>query len=115
MSTFRILILDDDIVVSEHLGEIVQRVLGSDVLVATSVAEAKIVSRESFDFALLDVDVLDGTTYEFASYLNGRGIPFAFVSASDSGNLPSSLRAVPFVRKPYDDQQIVALLREARK
>ena len=110
----RILIVEDDPRVSEDLEAICERALTSHVLLSMSVAEARIALRQKIDFALLDVDVLDGTTYEFAADLATKRIPFAFISASDREQMPVQLRSVPFIAKPYEEREIVDLLQSAR-
>ena len=56
----------------------------------------------AFDAAFLDIDVLDGKTFEVAALLHERGTPFAFVSGSRPEDVPPPLRSVPFLPKPYD-------------
>jgi len=110
MDACRILIVDDDPLVSMHLETIIARLLRSEVTLSASVAEAEAALAQRIDFALLDVDVLDGTTYAFASRLSDRRIPFAFISASDPEARPPSLRTAPFVAKPYTENDIIDLL-----
>lgn len=105
-----ILIVEDDPVMSMHLETLVGDTLPCEILTARSLAEAEIVADRHPDFALLDVDLGDGTTYAFATRLVGERVPFAFVSASNREALPAELRDVTFVTKPYDDDEIVALL-----
>lgn len=110
MDVPRILIVEDDPVMSMHLEALVAETIVSEVFTAASVAEATIALDRRPDYALLDVEVADGTTYDLAIRLSAAGIPFVFVSASDRQALPAALRSVTFVTKPYDDGEIVALL-----
>jgi CheY-like chemotaxis protein len=84
----------------------------AQVALAASVVEAKrALADTAFDAALLDIDVLDGKTFELAAALHSRGLPFAFVSGSRPEELPPELRSVPFVPKPYDPADIEHTLR----
>lgn len=115
MDACRILIVEDDPLVSMHLETIIAQTMDAQVTVSTSVAEAEAALRSPLDFAFLDVDVLDGTTYAFASRLAAAKIAFAFVSASDRDQVPLGLQTAPFVAKPYTNHDIVGLLTAAGK
>ena len=79
----------------------------AEVAVAHSVTEARrALGRAAFDAAFLDIDVLDGKTFEVARLLAERGTPFAFVSGARRDEVPPPLRQVPFLPKPYDPQDI---------
>ena len=115
MDVSRVLIVEDDPLVSENLEEIVDRSFASCILLSNSVAEAEAALAHDIDFALLDVDVLDGTTYAFATRLATQSIPFAFVSASDRDKVPAALRSAPFVKKPFTERDIIGVLRAWEK
>ena len=79
----------------------------ADVAVANSVVDARrALGNASFDAAFLDIDVMDGKTFELAQLLASRGTPFAFVSGAARDEVPPALRQVPFLPKPYDPQDI---------
>ena len=101
--------------ISLHLETIIAQTTDADVVVAPSVAEAQATLDLSIDYAFLDVDVLDGKTYDFAATLQSRTIPFAFLSASDRERMPAALRAMPFVAKPYTPLDVIRLLHDAGK
>ena len=115
MGVCRILVVEDDPMISLHLETIVTQIIEAEVVVSQSAAEAERALLGGVDYAFLDVDVIDGTTYAFASALKDRSIPFAFLSASNREHLPAALRAVPFVAKPYSPSDIVELLHAAGK
>ena len=79
----------------------------AEVALANSVREAQqVLGAAAFDAAFLDIDVLDGKTFEVAWLLAERGTPFAFVSGARQEDVPPPLRQVPFLPKPYDPQDI---------
>lgn len=79
----------------------------AEVAVANSVSEARrALGGAPFDAAFLDIDVLDGKTFDLARLLAECGTPFAFVSGARREDVPPPLRQVPFLPKPYDPQDI---------
>ena len=110
----RILILEDDPFIALDLQAIIEGE-GHDVVgVFDSLAEAGEHLGEGFDFALLDIDVVDGKSFELAAALLERRIPFAFVSASRPSELPSHLRHARFIPKPFEEATIVRSLQNPR-
>ena len=105
----RVLILEDDPFIALDLQGIVEGEGHQVVGVHRSLAEACKRLSEAFEFALLDVDVVDGKSYELASALDERKIPFAFVSASNRNELPAKFRDAHFVAKPDNEAAIVRL------
>lgn len=105
----RVLILEDDPFIALDLQGIVEGEGHEVVGVHRSLAEAHKRLSDVFEFALLDIDVLDGKSFEIASALDDRKIPFAFVSASNRDELPARFRNAHFVAKPYSESAIVRL------
>ena len=93
--------------VALDLEAIVAGAADAEVAVANSVRDARQVIVDGvFDAALLDIDVVDGKTFDVARLLFERGTPFAFVSGARPEEVPAPLRQVPFLPKPYDPQDI---------
>jgi CheY-like chemotaxis protein len=105
----RILILEDNPFIALDLQSIVESE-GHAASVCGAVADARRRLAEGLDFAFLDVDVTDGTSYDFARALTERGIPFAFVSGSRQSDLPPVLRNATFIAKPFLEETIVRAL-----
>jgi DNA-binding response OmpR family regulator len=108
----RILILEDDPCIAMDLEAIVEADGHEVVGVFDSLAEARAHLGDGFDFALLDIDVTDGKSFDIAAALLERHIPFAFVSASRPSELPAGLRGAAFIPKPYEEAAIVRSLRQ---
>lgn len=106
MAPFRVLILEDDAILALDLATIVCCWTDADITSCRSVAQAERALKGGFDLALLDVDVIDGKSYAFASELKERSLPFAFVSGSRVIDAPDDLRDVAFISKPYDQRSI---------
>lgn len=106
----RILILEDDPFIALDLETIVEGEGHEVVGVCASLADARRRIHERFDFALLDIRLADGKSYELADALSDRNIPFAFVSASKRSEIPLHLRGAAFIPKPYAEAAIVRSL-----
>jgi hypothetical protein len=63
------------------------------------------IRRETF----LASDVINGKT-EVAQILERKRVPFVFISGSPQEQLPSDLRSVPFIPKPFYPAQIERVL-----
>lgn len=118
MAPFRVLILEDDAILSLDLQTIVQCWTDAKVTSCSSVkqaAKAQTALTGGFDLALLDIEVADGTSYAFAQTLREKQTPFAFVSGSDSGapDFPEALRDAPFIMKPYSRRAIESVIAKA--
>lgn len=110
----RILIVEDDPFIALDLQAIVEGEGHRVVRVCPSLADARRHVVGEFDFALLDVDLGDGKSFEVAFSLSERRIPFAFVSASRRSELPLDLRASAFVPKPYAEDAILRTVAAGR-
>ena len=109
----RILILEDDLLVSMDLQAIVEETVPAIIVTERSLAAAERVLHEPLDFALLDIELTDGHTYEIARSLDRRQIPFVFVSAHPLDKMPEEFRAFTHIAKPYSAPQIARAVRSA--
>ncbi|MEN5084165.1 hypothetical protein ABE438_16915 [Bosea sp. TWI1241] len=115
MSDIRILIVEDDpfiamdieAAVSESLGD------GAETIIVESLSRAQEVVSLPIACALLDIDVIGGKTFGVAAALRAKGTPLAFVSGSAPGEVPSELRDVRFVRKPFSTRELVSFVNAA--
>jgi len=108
----RILILEDDPFIASDLQAILEDEGHEIVGVFDSLAETYEHLEDGFDYALLDIDVVGGKSFGVANALAERHIPFAFVSASQPGDLPQSLRQVAFIPKPFEERAILQSISE---
>jgi CheY-like chemotaxis protein len=103
----RILIVEDDPLLALDLQHIVESGGHTVVDVCGSNSQARRCQSECLDFALLDIDLLDGKSYEVAQRLDHDQVPYAFVSASSPGDLPPGFRGAGFIPKPYEQATIL--------
>ena len=111
MQTPRVLILEDEFFVALDLELLVhQQSPAAQVVICATVAEARRALSQGVTFGLLDVDVLDGKSFEIAAALKRANIPFVFVSGSRLDEVPPDLRQIPYVPKPFQPPHIQQVL-----
>ncbi|MET3665268.1 CheY-like chemotaxis protein [Caulobacter sp. 1776] len=71
--------------------------------------------HETFDFALLDVNLGDGeTSFRTADILRARGVPFAFITGYGDQGIRPDLRDAPILAKPIDPRQLARVIDRIR-
>lgn len=113
MAPFNVLILEDDAILALDLATIVCCWTDARITSCNSIAQARKALSGAFDLALLDIDVLDGKSYELATSLKERNLPFAFVSGANENETPEHLRDAAFIAKPYNQRAIEKLVASA--
>ena len=63
--------------------------------------------RDSFDVALLDMNMNGEMAYPVADCFLARGTPFLLLSGYGTADLPERLRGVPRISKPYDSATLI--------
>jgi CheY-like chemotaxis protein len=108
MTAQRVLILEDNLIIAMEAEEILHLVGIGQVEIASNLEQAvNAIHSESYDFAMLDVNLGESTSFGFARLLVERGIAFGFVSGySDTLDFPPDLRHVPLLNKPFDEQSM---------
>ncbi|MBH0236322.1 response regulator [Methylobrevis albus] len=109
----RILILEDDPFIATDLEMLVDDIAGAVSVVSASIAGARVAIADELAFAILDVDLVDGKSFEIADALTAQATPFVFVSGSPREQMPERLRAAPFIAKPFRLYELQAAMRAA--
>jgi DNA-binding LytR/AlgR family response regulator len=112
MAKRRSLIVEDDVLIALDLQSIVLEAVDAEILLSRSVARAKDLIKQSVDLALLDVDVTNGKTFEVATLLKFRRVPFVFLSGSRREHVPSEFHDAPFLTKPFDPRRVAEQIRK---
>ena len=103
----RILIVEDEPLLALDLEDLIANLVEANFVICRLAADAlHEVESKPFDFAFLDVDVVDGTTFGVAAALAQRGERFAFVSGSNRRDDAFRCGAIDYVSKPYRPDDI---------
>lgn len=107
-----ILIVEDDILIAEHLRMILDREGYTECIIANTYANALIaLEKNEIRLTLLDINLGDKNNgFDFAKILNSREIPFFFISAqSDPLSQEKIIESKPsgFILKPFKPVQSV--------
>jgi DNA-binding LytR/AlgR family response regulator len=108
-----VLVIEDDPLIALDLSQIIAEATGADVIVAISVAAAEQQLARGVDFALLDVNVCDETTFALARRLVHQGVSCAFASGASRAIIPDDLKALPFLAKPCRAPLVISAVRAA--
>jgi DNA-binding response OmpR family regulator len=109
----RILIIEDEVMMGFLLDDMLT-LLGYDIAgLAQSINDAnEQIEHESFDAAILDVNLNGQKTFGLAAQLQEKNVPFLFSTGYDKGSLPEAFRGLPTLQKPYNQTQLGNLLNE---
>ena len=111
---FRILLVEDSFLLVTLMQEMLTDLGWVAVGPATRKSEAlRFAQSETFDAALLDVNLDGETSWDVAAVLRARGIPFVFTTGYDVSNvLPDEFAGSAVVAKPYYSREIEQRIRE---
>lgn len=108
MPGLTILIVEDEFLLAYSLEEEL-RASGHNVLGPFSDRDQALQAsrRESFDLAILDINLAGTMVYPLADDLASRNIPFIFLTGYGTLNLPDRFRACRRLSKPYDVKDLM--------
>ena len=109
----RLLVVEDEYLIRMLLEDMLAD-LGYDVAAAVgTLAEAsEFAARGDFNAAILDINLDGQDVYPVAEILAQRGLPFVFVTGYDERNLSDPYRDRPALQKPFQAEQLKAVLAE---
>lgn len=108
----RVLIVEDEAVVALQVKTDLETAGHKVVGLATNVEQGMDFAVNSdFDVAFLDIRLGEELSTPVAERLLHRGIPFAFGTGfEDDGLLPSHLKSIPRLIKPYENESVARLV-----
>jgi DNA-binding response OmpR family regulator len=106
----RILIVEDDEVVADHIAALVREKLGCVHVISTT-SDKAMARTDRIAFGFLDIKLGKGDVFQLANRFRRDGVPFVFVSATDPADVPRELAAAPFLRKPVSQPELLAAAR----
>ena len=112
----RVLLVEDEGGVALLLEDMLEE-LGWEI--AASVARVPramdAVRAQSFDLAILDVNVAGETSFDLARILLGRGTPLVFSTGYGASGLPADLASCPVLSKPFTRDKLQRAIQESRE
>lgn len=110
----RVLIVEDEFLLGFSLLEDLTEA-GADVIGPVSTVEEalRIVASESFDLAVLDINVRGEMSFPVADELLARNVPLIFLTGYDADAIPDRLQRLPRLGKPYHPKELASALMEA--
>lgn len=111
----KVLIVEDNFLVATQLASQL-RAMGCEVLgpVATIDEGMGMLERGGIDLAVLDINIIGGTSAPIAFALESRHVPFLFVTGYGSPKLlPATLKSRRRLNKPVNDRVLRAALIDA--
>jgi len=109
----RALVVEDEVLVGMLVEEML-RELGYEVAaLSTHLDEAlRLAHGDSFDFAVLDINLNGRQSFPVADLLRKRGLPFVFATGYGSRILNEPYLDVPVLQKPFSLEELRRALAE---
>jgi CheY-like chemotaxis protein len=115
----KVLVVEDEAAISMLLEDMLLdfgcEVVGPAARLSSALEMAR---RESFDLAILDVNVAGEPIYPVAEALAERGLPFVFSTGYGGTGIKDPYRGRPVVQKPFGQQDLkrtlITAMAEAR-
>lgn len=109
----RILVVEDEFLVAEYLGEILRgagaHVLGPLGRVAETLAFVES-HKDGMDAVVLDVNLHGQSSFPIADLLIRHGIRFVFTNGYDGAAIEAAYRSYPRCEKPFREEALLAAL-----
>lgn len=108
-----ILLIEDNALVRRIIAGIVEELGHRVVAQAGTIDDARTLAETAdFDLALLDIMLAQESVTPVAEIIERRGLPFLFVSAYDTSELPPPLDKRPLLTKPFTISKLGAFIDE---
>jgi|JI8StandDraft_2_1071088.scaffolds.fasta_scaffold24786_3 DNA-binding NarL/FixJ family response regulator len=109
----RALIIEDDFYQAVEIRESLQQAGAEIVGCRATVPDLdEMMLRGKIDIALLDINLGNTQSFDFARALNEKGIPVVFLSGYDASIVPADLQYAKFISKPANDSDVIAALHQ---
>lgn len=103
----RVLVVEDEFLVALLLEDQLER-LGCRIgpTAATLAQAMDAVTAETFDIAVLDVNLSGEKSFPVAAALQSRGTPFLFATGFGEAGIDPAFAGAPVLQKPYTEAQL---------
>jgi ActR/RegA family two-component response regulator len=109
----RVLIIEDDFYQAIDIRESIEQAGATIVACRASVPDLEeMLACSTIDIALLDINLGNTQSFDFARALNDKGVPSVFLTGYDPSIVPADLQYVRFISKPADASDVIAALHQ---
>lgn len=111
LSGRRILVVEDEMMILMLIEEVLTDCGCESVTAAATVDQAlALIDAQSFDVAMLDVNLNGNRSYGVADALTVRGVPFFFSTGYNEHGLREGYRHQAVLNKPFHCEKLVEML-----
>lgn len=111
LASQRIMVVEDIYFLAMEVEAVLEKA-GAKVVgpFATSAAALDSLKQRAPDFAVLDVNLGEGNSFDLARDLQTRGVPFLFFTGYDHAAIPAEFADVERLEKPVDSARLLQKL-----
>ena len=107
----RILVVEDEMLVLLMIEDMLADLGCESVSTAATVSQAlTLIVAQTFDAAMLDMNLNGNRTFAVADALAARGVPFAFSTGYSGHDVNDGYRDRPILKKPFRDKELFEML-----
>ena len=111
LSGRRILVVEDEMLIVLMIEGILEDHGCQSVTSAATVKNAiSLIETQSFDAAILDMNLGGEDSSRVADALSERGVPFIYSTGNDRRDMAESARERAVLHKPYQEAELIAAL-----
>ena len=111
LSGRRVLVVEDEMMVLIMIEDMLADLGCTSVIAAATVNQAiTLIEAQSFDVAMLDMNLNGNDSYGVAEALAARDVPFVFSTGYSGDDLRDGYRDRPVLKKPFLDKELVEIL-----
>ena len=116
LAGLRILIIEDEYFIADELSRSLTR-SGAEVVGPASEIQAglTLLSENSVDCALLDINLRGRSVFPLAEKLSTEGIPWVYLTGYGDRIVPADLRGAAHLEKPIDEASLIEALAGIRR
>ena len=111
LSGKRALVVEDEMLVLMAIEDMLADLGCTSITAAASIEKAlALIEKESFDVAILDVNLNGKRSYAIAKTLSDRGVPFAFSTGYGGHGVGEGYGNGSVLNKPFDNRQLIKVV-----
>ncbi|TJZ91423.1 response regulator [Paracoccus gahaiensis] len=115
MTAVRVLVVEDEMMIAMDMDDMLVE-MGFEVVGPAAWLDRgmELARQESFDLAVLDVNLAGETSFPIAEILRDRGIPFLFATGYGAAGLTETYAGTTTLQKPVEFSQLKAAIASLR-